>query len=319
VFDKIVAKGNELTGMKKKLFFWALELGFKYEPTEDQGFVYNTQLGIANSLIFSKWREALGGNIKMITCGSAALQLRLKRVFWAAEIKVLEGYGLTETAPIITASIPTHEGIRFKSVGKIMDGVEVKIAEDGEILAKGPNVMMGYYKDADKTAEVMTGDWFHTGDIGEIFEDNYLRITDRKKEMFKTSGGKYVAPQLIENKFKESNLIEQIMVVGESQKFPGALIVPAFEGVKEWCKNCGETYTSESEMCDNPKLIAQITKDVAEFNQDFGNWEQIKKFKLLPTVWGIETGELTPTLKLKRRIILEKYNKEIDGLYEKKY
>ncbi len=245
--------------------------------------------------------------------------LGLKRVFWAAGIKVLEGYGLTETSPVITSSIPTHEGIRFNSVGKIMDGVEVKIAEDGEILAKGPNVMLGYYKDPEKTAEVMTGEWFHTGDIGEIFEGDYLRITDRKKEMFKTSGGKYVAPQLIENKFKESNLIEQIMVIGESEKFPGALIVPSFENVQEWCKTCGEPYTSEAEMCENPKLIEQISKDVAGFNQDFGNWEQIKKFKLLPTVWGIETGELTPTLKLKRRVILEKYGKEIEEIYEKKY
>jgi long-chain acyl-CoA synthetase len=229
VYDKIVAKGYALTGIKKKLFFWALELGLRYDPPTDQGWWYNTQLKLANKLIFSKWREALGGNIQIITSGASALQPRLARVFWAAGIPVCEGYGLTETSPVIAANLAIREEIRIGTVGKILSGVEVKIAEDGEILCKGDNVMMGYYNQPQMTAEVIKNGWFHTGDIGVILEGKYLKITDRKKEMFKTSGGKYIAPQVMENRFKESVFIEQLMVVGDGQKFAGALIVPAFE------------------------------------------------------------------------------------------
>ena len=318
VYDKIIAKGHDLTGLKKSLFFWAVDLGLKYDPNKSQGFWYDLQLSLANKLIFSKWREALGGNIVAVSCGSAALQTRLKRVFWAADIKILEGYGLTETSPVITASIPTKEDIRINSVGPLLDGVEVKIAEDGEILCKGPNVMMGYYKNPEKTAEVIKDGWFHTGDIGEFFEDRYLRITDRKKEMFKTSGGKYVAPQLLENKFKESFLIEQAMVVGEGQKFPAALVVPFFEALRDWCDENGVEYTSDHDIIKNPKVIAEYERQIKGFNQGFGKWEQVKQIVLMPKVWGIDTGELTPTLKLKRRVILKKYEKEVGGIYAAK-
>jgi len=316
VYDKIVAKGYELTGVKKKLFFWALELGLRNDPAADMGGWYDFQLKIANKLIFSKWREALGGNIQQINSGASALQPRLARVFWAAGIRVCEGYGLTETSPVVTASIGTKEEIRIGYVGKIVKDVEVKIAEDGEILVKGPNIMQGYYKEPEMTADVIKDGWFHTGDIG-VLDGRYLKITDRKKEMFKTSGGKYIAPQAMENKFKESPLIEQLIVVGADRNYPAALIVPSFDGLKEFCKRSDIAYTTDAEMIQNEQVQEKYLSEVAKFNELFGNWEQIKRFELLDAPWGIETGELTPTMKLKRKVIMEKYADRVESLYRK--
>lgn len=315
VYDKIVAKGYELTGLKKKLFFWALDLGLKYDPSTDMGGWYDFQLKLANKLIFSKWREALGGNIMQINSGASALQPRLARVFWAAGIRVCEGYGLTETSPVVTASVGTKDEIRIGYVGKIVKDVQVKIAEDGEILVKGPNVMQGYYKEPEMTAEVLKNGWFHTGDIG-VLEGNYLKITDRKKEMFKTSGGKYIAPQVMENKFKESLLIEQLIVVGDGRNYPAALIVPSFDGLREYCKRKDIPYTSDEEMVHKPEIKEKYQAEVDSYNKYFGKWEQIKRFKLLEKPWGIDSGELTPTMKLKRKVITQKYQQQIEEIYQ---
>lgn len=315
VYDKIVAKGYELTGVKKKLFFWALNLGLRYDPAANMGAWYDFQLKLANKLIFSKWREALGGNVMQINSGASALQPRLARVFWAAGIRVCEGYGLTETSPVVTASIGTKEEIRIGYVGKIVKDVQVKIAEDGEILVKGPNVMQGYYREPEMTAEVLKNGWFHTGDIGEL-DGDYLKITDRKKEMFKTSGGKYIAPQVMENKFKESPLIEQLMVVGDGRNYPAALIVPSFDGLKEYCKRKDIPYTSDEEMVSKPEIKEKYQAEIDSYNKYFGKWEQIKRFTLLDKPWGIDTGELTPTMKLKRKVISQKYQKQIDEIYQ---
>jgi long-chain acyl-CoA synthetase len=316
VYDKIVSKGYELTGVKKSLFFWALNLGLKYEPNKDQGSWYNFQLKLANKIIFSKWREALGGNVMQINSGASALQPRLARVFWSAGIPVNEGYGLTETSPVVSASICNHQDIRIGMVGKIVKDVEVKIAADGEIMVKGPNVMQGYYKQPDLTAEVLEPDgWFHTGDIGELHEGHYLKITDRKKEMFKTSGGKYIAPQPMENKFKESSLIEQVLVVGENKNYPAALIVPSMLGLQDWCRHKDIPYTTDAEMLQKPEIIEKFQKEIDNLNKYFGKWEQVKKFKILPKQWTVESGELTPTMKLKRKVIHQKFAKEIESLY----
>ncbi|MGY6558813.1 MAG: AMP-dependent synthetase/ligase [Nitritalea sp.] len=315
VYDKIVAKGYELTGVKKSLFFWALNLGLKYEPTQNQGAFYNFQLKIANKLIFSKWREALGGKIIQINSGASALQPRLARVFWSAGIPVCEGYGLTETSPVVAASVRSHQDIRIGCVGKIVRDVEVRIAEDGEVQVKGPNVMMGYYKQPEMTADVLKDGWFSTGDIGEIVEKHYLKITDRKKEMFKTSGGKYIAPQPMENKFKESTLIEQLIIVGENQKYPAALIVPSFDGLRDYCKHKDIPYTTDAEMIQKPEIMEKFDREIEQLNKYFGNWEQIKRYTLLSAPWTVETGELTPTMKLKRKIIHSKYAQEIERLY----
>jgi long-chain acyl-CoA synthetase len=308
VYDSIYAKGTQLTGIKKKLFFWAIDLGLRYEPYGANGAWYEFQLKIARKLIFSKWKEGLGGNLDLMVSGSAALQTRLARVFAAAEIPVMEGYGLTETSPVITVNDMRNYGFRVGTVGKVIDGVTVKIAEDGEILCKGPNIMMGYYKDEKLTSEVMTDNYFHTGDIGEFDSDGFLRITDRKKEMFKTSGGKYIAPQLIENIMKQSRFIEQIMVIGDGQKMPAAFIQPNFEFVKEWAKIHKITIgNSNEEIVSNLKVIERIQDEVNKLNEKFGNWEKIKRFELTPDIWSIESGHLTPTLKLKRKIVMEKY------------
>jgi long-chain acyl-CoA synthetase len=315
IYDKIVAKGYELTGIKKGLFFWALNLGLEYDPAKKMGAWYDFQLKMANKLIFSKWREALGGEVMQINSGASALQPRLARVFWAAGIKVCEGYGLTETSPVVSASICTREEMRIGWVGKIVDDVQVKIAEDGEILVQGPNVMQGYYREPEMTAEVLSNGWFHTGDIGEL-DGQFLKITDRKKEMFKTSGGKYIAPQLMENKFKESTLIDQLVVVGENKNYPSALIVPSFEGLKEYCKHKDIPYTNEAEMIEKPEIVEKYDREIEQLNKYFAKWEQIKRFKLLPQTWGIESGELTPTMKLKRKVIHLKFQKEISQLYE---
>ncbi|MFN3800483.1 AMP-dependent synthetase/ligase [Belliella pelovolcani] len=316
VYDKIVAKGYELTGLKKSLFFWALNLGLKFEPNKSQGFWYDFQLNLANKIIFSKWREALGGNVLQINSGASALQPRLARVFWSAGIPVCEGYGLTETSPVVSASVCTLEDIKIGFVGKLVKEVQVKIAEDGEILVKGPNVMQGYYKQPEMTQEVIKDGWFHTGDIGELHEGDYLKITDRKKEMFKTSGGKYIAPQPMENKFKESTLIEQLIVVGENKNFPAALLVPSFDGLREYCKHKDIPYTTDDEMIQKSEILDKYQREMDQLNKYFGKWEQIKKFKLLPEAWGIESGELTPTMKLKRKVIHSKFAKEIEELYQ---
>jgi long-chain acyl-CoA synthetase len=316
VYDKIVAKGLELKGIKKGLFFWALNLGLEYDPAVKKGWWYNYQLKIANKIIFNKWREALGGKIEFIATGAAALQPRLGRVFWAAGIPVLEGYGLTETSPGVCFSEGQPENVRLGTVGPALDQVEVKIAADGEILVKGPNVMVGYYNRPEQTAEAIDEEgWFHTGDIGEFVEGRFLKITDRKKEMFKTSGGKYIAPQVIENKFKESLVIEQVMVVGEGKKFPSALIVPFEQGLKEWCSHKGLPFTNLSKALKMPEVQDKFAREVERMNQDFAQYEKIKKFRLLADSWTIEGGELTPTLKLKRRNILKTYHDVIEEMY----
>ena len=316
VYDKIYARGAELTGIKQKLFYWAVDLGLKYEPYGQNGFIYEMKLAIARKLIFSKWKEALGGNLELISSGSAALQPRLARVFSAAGMTIAEGYGMTESSPVISVSEEANRGNKFGCVGRAIDGVEIKIAEDGEILCKGPNVMQGYYKDPEKTAETIKDGYLHTGDIGEIDADGFLKITDRKKELFKTSGGKYIAPQLIENQMKQSLFIEQIMVIGEGQKMPAALIQPAYEYIESWAKEnnvvIGDTMES---ICQNETLIAAIQADINEHNQNFGKWEQIKKFELTPDIWSIADGHLTPTMKVKRKVVKEKYKALSDKIY----
>lgn len=316
VYDKIVAKGTELTGIKKKLFFWALDLGLKWEPYNANGALYNFKLGIARKLIFSKWQEALGGNIKAIASGAAALQPRLARVFNAAGIPVMEGYGLTETSPVIAVNDMRNNGFRIGTVGKPLPETDVKIAHDGEILINGPQRMIGYYKDPEKTKEVINEDgYFHTGDIGEIDADGFLKITDRKKEMFKTSGGKYIAPQVLENTLKQSRFIEQIMVIGEGQKMPAALIQPNFEFLEEWACRKEIKYNGLEELCAQERVVKRYQKEVDFYNQNFGKWEQIKKFELTPEIWTIEDDHLTPTMKLKRRNIKERYKSLIEKIY----
>jgi len=316
VYDKIIAKGHELTGIKKKLFFWAVNLGLRYELGNKNGWWYHQQLKIADKLIFSKWREALGGNVGVIVSGAAALQPRLARIFTAAGINVLEGYGLTETSPVITVNRMEHENRMFGTVGIPIEEVQVKIAEDGEILCKGPNVMKGYYNLPEATREAIDADgWFHTGDIGEFVNGKFLKITDRKKEVFKTSGGKYIAPQVMENKFKESPFIEQIMVIGEGEKHPAALIVPAWDYLKIWCEKNGIAWGSREEMVKNPQVLHVYQEEVDYYNKGFGDWETIKKFELIPGEWTIEGGEMTPTLKLKRKPIMAKYSALVERIY----
>ncbi len=316
VYDKIVAKGAELTGIKRALFFWALGLGQRYELHGKNGAWYEFQLKLANKIIFSKWREALGGNTKAVASGAAALQPRLARVFLAANIPVMEGYGLTETSPVISVNAEENDGVRIGTVGRPLRDVEVRLASDGEIEVKGPNVMMGYYKKPDATKEVFTEDgWFKTGDLGEMVEDQYLKITGRKKETFKTSGGKYIAPQLLENKMKESNFIEQIMVIGEGEKHPSAIIQPAFEFLKEWCNRKGIDYPNDKEVIKNQRVHDRIMKEVEKYNQNFAQYEQVKKIILAGSVWGVDTGEMTPTMKVKRRIIMSNYKDDIENCY----
>lgn len=314
-YERIMAKGAVLTGIQRKIFLWAVEVGKKFDINKTRGVWYNIKLAIANKLVFSKWREALGGNVKAIVTGSAACQVKLLKIFTAAKLVIMEGYGLTETSPVISVNRFVEKGRMFGTVGLPIKNVEVKIAEDGEILCKGSNVMMGYYKRPDLTEEVLKDGWFHTGDIGMFVDNKFLKITDRKKELFKTSGGKYVAPQPIENKFKESRWIEQVMVVGAERKFAGALIVPAFNVLKEWCAEQGIPYPGNETIINNEKVIAVIKDAVERYNQFFNHVEQIKKFELLPNEWTIDGGELTPTMKLKRKVIMEKYKDAIERIY----
>ena len=316
VYEKIVAKGSELTGIKKNLFFWAISVGERYEPYGANGWWYETQLKIARKLIFSKWKEGLGGKLDLIVNGSAAMQPRLLRIFAAAEIYIMEGYGLTETSPVIAVNDMRNRGFKIGTVGHVIDNVEVKIAADGEILCKGPNVMIGYYKDEQLTKEAIIDGYFHTGDIGEIDSQGFLKITDRKKEMFKTSGGKYIAPQLLENAMKQSRFIEQIMVIGEGEKMPAAFIQPNFAFIKEWAAIHKITLgASNAEISKDTKVIERIQQEVDSMNVKFGHWEQIKRFELTPDIWSIDGGHLTPTLKLKRKVVKEFYK----DLYQKIY
>jgi long-chain acyl-CoA synthetase len=316
VYEKIMAKGAELTGVKKKLFFWAVDLANKYDNRKSGGLWYNMQLALANKLIFSKWREALGNNITGIITGGAACQVRLIRIFTAAKIPIYEGYGPTENSPVISVNRKEKGGLKFGTVGPVIVGQEVRLAEDGEICVKGPSVMMGYYRRPELTAETLVDGWLLTGDIG-VFEDGkFLKITDRKKELFKTSGGKYVAPQPIENKMKESPFVEQIMIIGAEEKFVGALIVPSIPNLKEWMRSKEIPYTTDIDVVNNPKVLALYKDLIESFNTFFNHVEQIKKFELLSDEWTIESGELTPTLKLKRKVIMEKYRPAIDRIYK---
>jgi long-chain acyl-CoA synthetase len=315
VYEKIMAKGAELTGIKKKLFYWSVAVADKYDNRKSGGLVYNIKLAIANKLVFSKWREALGSSIEMIITGSAACQIRLLRLFTAAKIPVYEGYGPTENSPVISVNCKGENNTKFGTVGLVIKGQEVKLEADGEICVKGPSVMMGYYKRPDLTAETIIDGWLHTGDIGVFEEGRFLKITDRKKELFKTSGGKYVAPQPIENKLKESPFVEQIMVVGAERKFVGALIVPSFLHLKEWMRKNGIAFTTNEAAIENPQVLKFYRELIDVDNTAFNHVEQIKRFEMLPNEWAIDTGELTPTLKLKRKVIMEKYKELIEKIY----
>lgn len=316
VYDKIIAKGTDLTGIKKKLFFWAVDLGLEWEPYGKNGWWYEKKLGLAKKLIFSKWQEALGGNLKAIASGSAALQPRLARVFNAAGVPVMEGYGLTETSPVISVNDLRSNGFKIGTVGKMLPDTDVKIDTDGEIIINGPQRMLGYYKDPEKTKEAIDENgYFHTGDIGEIDDEGFLRITDRKKEMFKTSGGKYIAPQLIENTMKQSRFIEQIMVIGDGEKMPAAFIQPNFEFLADWALRKKIVYDDWKDLCSQELVINRYQKEIDFYNENFGKWERIKKFELTPEAWTIEDEHLTPTMKLKRRNIKERYMDLYHNIY----
>jgi len=316
IYDKIIGKGRELSGMKRALFFWAVKLGDQFDSNPaNRSAWYNFKLKIADKLIFTKWREALGGSIRGVICGGAALQPRLARAFWGAGVFVQEGYGLTETSPLVSANSFAHPKVRFGSVGFIPESVQVKIAEDGEILVKGENVMQGYYKDPAKTKEALKDGWFHTGDIGKV-EDGLLFITDRKKEIFKLSGGKYVAPQIVENKLKESNFIEQIMVIGENKRFTAALIVPDFNYLHNWCSLHQISYRENKDLIANQEVIDRYQREIDHYNKELGHISQIKKFQLICEEWTPESGDLSPTLKLKRKVVLAKYQTKVQDIYK---
>ena len=319
IYDSIVAKGSELKGIKRILFYWAVELGLKYQPYGKNGWWYESQLVIANKLIFVKWREALGGNLVTMVSGSAALQPRLTSVFTAAKMQIMEGYGLTETSPVVSVNMYKDNMFKIGTVGNPIRNVEIKIAEDGEILVKGPNVMLGYYKDPERTASVMTGEYFHTGDKGEVDAEGFLKITGRKKEIFKTSGGKYIVPALLENVMKQSRFIEQIIVIGEGQKMAAAIIQPNFEFLRSWAQLHQEPILKSNEdLIQNPAIIARIQEEIDLGNKDFGKWETIKRFELTPEVWGIDNGLLTPTMKPKRDEIISKYKHLYNKIFELK-
>jgi len=315
-FDKIIAVGKDLTGLKKQIFFWAVNLGYKYNEVRNSWY-YRIRLNLARKLIFSKWQKALGGRLKFIISGGAALQPRLMRVFWAAGIPVYEGYGLTETSPVIAVNHPASPGnVRIGSVGPVIPNVEVKIAEDGEILMRGPSLMKGYYKAPDLTQMAIDEEgWFHTGDIGHLDNGKFLTITDRKKEIFKLSNGKYVAPQLIENKLKESFFIEQCMIVGENEKFVSALISPNFSFLHDWCSRHKIHFENNEELITIPEVIARYQKEINAVNKQLSDYEQIKRYRLVAEQWSPQTGELSPTLKLKRKVLYERYEKILEEIY----
>jgi long-chain acyl-CoA synthetase len=303
--------------VKRALFFWALNLGIRYEQHGANGWWYEFQLKLANKLIFNKWREALGGNVVAIVSGGSALQPKLARVFHAARLKVLEGYGLTETSPVIAVNNYDDDKTKIGTVGPVLNNVQVKIAEDGEIYAKGPNVMLGYYKQPALTKEVIDEEgWFHTGDIGTMEDGKFLKITDRKKEMFKTSGGKYITPQSLESRLKESRFIEQVMVIGENEKFPAALIVPAFGFVKQWCDKRNIKYMGNEDIIKNPEVVSRVMQEVEDLNKELAQYEKIKKIELLHKEWTIEGGELTPQLSLKRKVIMAENKEAFDKIYQ---
>ena len=318
IFDSVIAKGKKLKGIKRKLFFWAVDLGLRYKTPDESSWLYKKQHAIADKLIFSKWREALGGNIQIAGCGGVSLQPRLERVFWSCGIKIINMYGLTETSPIITINRREKPLLKLGSVGALIDGVELKIADDGEILCKGHNVMLGYYKNQELTTQAFDEDgWFRTGDIGCIEDGKFLCVTDRKKEIFKLSSGKFVAPQIIEGKLKESAFIEQTMVVGEQEKFASAIIVPDFNYLTNWCKENDLPLKGKDDLIMNPKVIEVFNQEVKKINKKLSQYEQILRYQLVPHIWGPETGELSPTLKLRRKFIAEKYAPEIVKIYPK--
>jgi long-chain acyl-CoA synthetase len=314
IFERIMVEGQKLTGAKKKIFAWSVKLAEQFEITGNSAW-YKFQLSIADKLVYSKWRAAMGGNVKAIVVGSSATQIKLEKIFTASGMAVLEGYGLTETSPVVTVNHYNTAQRKFGTVGVLLDGVEVQIAPDGEILCKGPNIMLGYYKNPELTAEVMQDGWFHTGDIGNLDQNGFLKITDRKKEIFKTSGGKYVAPLPIENKMKENNFIEQMMVVGAGKKFTAALIVPSYINLLPWCKQHDVPFTSHEELIKDSRVIALFQSAIDTFNPEFNHVEQVKKITLLPHEWSIDSGELTPTGKMKRKVIMEKYEAEVEKMY----
>ena len=319
IYDSVIAKGRTLTGIKKRLFFWAVKLGLQYEPHGKKGWFYYQKLKIADNLIFTKWREALGGEAKMVGCGGASLQPRLERIFWASGLKIINMYGLTETSPIITINRDEKSGCRLGSVGTLIDGVELKIAEDGEVLCKGHNVMLGYYKDPSLTKQVLDEEgWFHTGDVGHLEDGRFLKITDRKKEIFKLSSGKYIAPQPIENRMKESSFIDQVMVVGEHEKFASALLVPDFKYLREWCAARDlKTGDEPDEIINLPEVIAAYNEEVSKINKSLSDWEHINRFRIVTDEWSPASGELSASLKLKRKVVLEKYPELLDSIYRK--
>lgn len=318
LYEIIVSKGRSLSGLKKSIFFWAVNLGLDYDVKGENSAWYNLKLAIARKLVFVKWQEALGGNIKGIITGAAALQPRLAKIFNAAGIKVRQGYGLTETSPVLTVNLFEDGEYHFESVGPVIPNVEIKIAENGEVLARGDNIMMGYYKHPEITKKVIDEDgWFHTGDVGEFIDGKFLKITDRLKEIFKTSGGKYITPQPIENKMKESFFIEQIMVIGENRRFPSALVIPAFPYVRKWCELKNIKVETNEDIINNQQVYDRIWEEIEKGNKDFGKTRKIKKIKLLADQWSVDTGELTPTQKLKRKVIKQKYADIIDEIYAK--
>jgi long-chain acyl-CoA synthetase len=315
VFDKIMAKGSQLKGFKKAIFYWAVSLANHYE-LEGKGWFYQAQLRLADKLVFVKWREALGGKLRVVVSGGAALQPRLAKIFTAAGIPVLEGYGLTETSPVIAVNT-LEKGYRmFGTVGKPLGNVSVKIAEDGEILVKGPNIMVGYFKEPKMTSDAIdTEGWFHTGDVGKLLPEGHLKITGRKKEIFKTSLGKYISPQLLENKFKESPFIDGLLVLGENQKYAAALVVPDFVNLRSWCEHKGMAYSTDKEMIKDPEVKKKFKKEIDHYNKFFGDTERLHSFELIDHEWSVETGELTANLKLKRNYILDKYKEEVEKLF----
>jgi long-chain acyl-CoA synthetase len=319
IYDNVIAKGRSLTGMKKRIFFWAVKLGLEYEPHGKKSWFYYRKLKIADRMIFAKWREALGGHARLVGCGGAALQPRLERIFWASGLKIINMYGLTETSPIITINRMEKDRCKLGSVGTVIDGVELKIADDGEILCKGECVMLGYYKDDEQTRSVFDEEgWFHTGDVGHLEDGKFLMVTDRKKEIFKLSNGKFVAPQPIENRIKESAFIDQAMVIGEHQKFASALLVPDFNYLKEWCAgNNIVNGKKREEMIAMPEVVTVMNEEIAKINESLMEWERIKRFRMVHEEWSPATGELSASLKLRRKVVADRYSKLLDSIYNK--